>query len=621
MRLSIIFALALTTALVWVAPASAGSVCMIGGSATFLAADVGTGCPGGANNPGELNALTVSVNSAGDVVFTDSAPITDGDGPGGCSASGNTGTCPGAFGFRFDLGDGDDSATVGAIANGGATSTGGDGKDHLTGGPLGDNLDGGLEDDVVEGGAGNDLLAGSAGADQLRGGSGMDELHGGDGPDAVDGGPGADTLTGDQGDDVEQGGDDNDTLDGGAVPGCVGAAGQDQLNGGNGEDALCGGAGPSAGQDNDVVSGGAGEDHAWYLRGADVNVSLDGSTGDGEAGESDNVTSDVEDVTSGFGNDSLTGNDTRNVLDGGPGGDSSSGVGGDDVLMDSGGDGAGDRQDGGAGDDLLAAGPGGDVYIGGDGEDGVTDYAGRGFPVSVSLDGVADDGGGGEGDNVGSDVEDVTGGSAADTLTGNAADNEFDGGRGDDNISGGDGNDGLSGGAGRDTVDGGAGRDDLHGEAGADTLKTPDGQTDRLDCGGGSDAVQADARDDTAGNCENVSVARPTAVTINSVQVTRAGFVVVKVTCPGVERSCAGAIIVKTVRRVARRFIKLGQVNYRLRGGQGKVFRAKIATKDRKALRKARRVKVRAVVTNANADTGDATNATKLATVTTRGLR
>ena len=41
----------------------------------------------------------------------------------------------------------------------------------------------------------------------------------------------------------------------------------------------------------------------------------------------------------------------------------------------------------------------------------------------------------------------------------------------------------------------------------------------------------------------------------------------------------------------------------------------------RKALRKARRVKVRVVVTNVNADTGDSTNATKLATVTTRGLR
>jgi Ca2+-binding RTX toxin-like protein len=352
-----------------------------------------------------------------------------------------------------------------------------------------------------------------------------------------------------------------------------------------------------------------------------VTVSLDGAGGDGESGESDNVTSDVEDVTSGFGTDTLIGNESRNVLDGGPGGDSLTGLGGNDVLMDSGGDSAADRLDGGGDDDLLAGGAGPDVYIGGDGEDGVNDYAGRAFSVSVTLDGVADDGGSGEGDNVGSDVEDVTGGSAADTLTGNADDNELVGGAGDDVISGREGNDGLSGGTGRDTLDGGAGRDDLVGEAGADTLKSQDGQTDRLNCGGGTDTVQADARDDTAGNCENVSVARPTAVAINSVTVTRAGFVVVKVTCPGVERSCAGAIIVKTVRRVSRRFIKLGQVNYRLRGGQAKVFKAAIKAADRKALRKARRVKVRAVVTNANPDTGDSTNATKLVTVTTRGLR
>jgi hypothetical protein len=251
----------------------------------------------------------------------------------------------------------------------------------------------------------------------------------------------------------------------------------------------------------------------------------------------------------------------------------------------------------------------------------VTDYAGRTVPVSVTIDNTPDDGAAGEGDDVRTDVEDVTGGLAADTLTGNASDNELDGGPGDDSITGADGNDGLHGGAGRDTIEGDAGRDHLDGGAGADTLKTRDGQTDRADCGGGTDSVQGEARDDIAGNCENVSVARPTAVLINSVQVTRAGYVVVRVTCPTVERSCAGAIIVKTVRRVARRFIKLGQVNYRLRSGQAKVFRAKIGAKDRKALRRARRVKVRAVVTNVNPETGDSTNATKLATVTTRGLR
>jgi hypothetical protein len=74
------------------------------------------------------------------------------------------------------------------------------------------------------------------------------------------------------------------------------------------------------------------------------------------------------------------------------------------------------------------------------------------------------------------------------------------------------------------------------------------------------------------------------------------------------------------VRRVAKRFIKLGQVNYRLRGDQSKIYRARIASKDRKPLKRAKRVKVRTVVTNVNSDTGGQTNATKLNTVTTRGL-
>src|SRR3954467_4895183 len=140
MRLSILLATALTIALVAAAPANAGSACITpGGTAFFAAADVG--CPGGATGPGGVNALSVSVNSAGAIVFTDANnAVTDADGPGGCSVSGNTATCPGALSYRFDLGDGDDSATVGAVANGGAASTGGDGRDHLVGGPLGDFL-------------------------------------------------------------------------------------------------------------------------------------------------------------------------------------------------------------------------------------------------------------------------------------------------------------------------------------------------------------------------------------------------------------------------------------------------------------------------------------------------
>jgi hypothetical protein len=87
-----------------------------------------------------------------------------------------------------------------------------------------------------------------------------------------------------------------------------------------------------------------------------------------------------------------------------------------------------------------------------------------------------------------------------------------------------------------------------------------------------------------------------------------------------VERVCSGQIFVKTVRRLGGRIITVGRAAYRLRGGLAKVLRIRIAPKDRRSLRRARRVKVRVLVTNSNGDTGDSTNATRLATVTTRGL-
>src|SRR3954454_12762677 len=231
MRLSILLATALTIGLVAAAPASAGRACLTGDTAVFAAADVATGCPGGVNGPGEVNALSVSVNSAGAIVFTDANnPVTDADRPGGCSVSGNTATCPGALSYSFNLGDNDDSATVGAVANGGTTSTGGDGKDHLVGGPLGDVLDGGPGNDTIDGAGGDDTLTGGTGNDTLTGGDGADQMQGQDGVDSLDGGAGADFVTGGAGDDTEHGGEDNDSLDGGDRAGCLDGGGGDSLN-------------------------------------------------------------------------------------------------------------------------------------------------------------------------------------------------------------------------------------------------------------------------------------------------------------------------------------------------------------------------------------------------------
>src|SRR3954468_9285271 len=213
MRLSILLAIGLTTLLVAAAPASAGTVCASGPTATFAAGDVESLC-GGASVAGETNKLTVAGDGAGNVVFTDTSPIADGDGAGGCTASGNTASCPGT-GYVFDLGGGDDSATVGSVASSGP-STGGLGKDTLTGGPLSDQLSGGDGTDALFGGDGQDFLHGGDGADGVDGGSGDDVLFGDDGPDALTGGTGRDSLLGDDGPDALTGGTGRDSLLGGA---------------------------------------------------------------------------------------------------------------------------------------------------------------------------------------------------------------------------------------------------------------------------------------------------------------------------------------------------------------------------------------------------------------------
>ncbi len=241
-------------------------------------------------------------------------------------------------------------------------------------------------DNVLVGTAGNDVICGRGGNDLIRGEGGNDRLYGDDGADSLDGGigndtlfagPGADTFAGGDGTadtvtyaarkvavtltlgdgmandgepgegdnidaDVEQaiGGKRNDVLTGSAADNTLtGANGNDALDGAGGNDALDGGVGA------DSLNGGGGTDTVSYAaRTADVALSLgDGTANDGEVGENDNVASDVENATTGAGNDTITGNGAVNVELGGAGAD----------LLDGGG--GADSVDGGAGDDMLRA--------------------------------------------------------------------------------------------------------------------------------------------------------------------------------------------------------------------------------------------------------------------------
>jgi hypothetical protein len=137
-------------------------------------------------------------------------------------------------------------------------------------------------------------------------------------------------LMGTSGSDVIRGTSGNDTifaLDGNDV--IFGNAGDDDIDGGPGAD---------------DIHGGAGSDSVLYGdRTAPVSVSLDDAANDGQAGEGDNVRSDVENIYGGQGNDTLTGNSAPNLLDG---------SGGDDVIFDGGGR---DRVFGGDGNDTITS--------------------------------------------------------------------------------------------------------------------------------------------------------------------------------------------------------------------------------------------------------------------------
>jgi Ca2+-binding RTX toxin-like protein len=324
-------------------------------------------------------------------------------------------------------GDGNDVLT-GGPAN--EAITGGEGNDTLSGGLGNDHLDDGPGDDTVNGEAGDDTLISREGADFLMGGSGTDlvtyyahvpdvtvtidgqsndgnavdgpagardnvasdveSLQGSTGPDELTGGPGNDNLDGYVG---------NDTLNGvGGADTLYGDSGDDTLNGGSGDDFLQGG-GPGGA---DVMNGGTDvdtvdySDHIWMD--TVVTVTLDGVADDGFLLEHDNAGPDVENIVGTQFGDILTGNASNNSFLGGGGNDTLNGLGGDDNL------------DGGIGADVLSGGSGSDV----------ADYSDRTKPVAVLLDGTANDGESGEGDNVGTDVEDVFGGSGDDTLIGNA---------------------------------------------------------------------------------------------------------------------------------------------------------------------------------------------------------
>ena len=277
-----------------------------------------------------------------------------------------------------------------------------------------------------------------------------------------------------------------------------------------------------------------------------------------DAGDGDDIvdTNDIGaaiTIAAGAGNDVVRGGEGVEVVDGGDGADKLEGRGGADTIL------------GGPGDDPILEGQGGaDVVRGGDGNDtlrgdkhndpvspDVLD-GGPGYDqidgdwevdmgqhqpfITVTEDGVANDGRPGEQDDVGG-IERIYLNAPA-SLSGDGADDEYTvfntentpsalaGGGGndklsafdyDDTVDGGAGDDTLTGGYGNDTVTGGPGRDTIYADVssttchwiqcrlpqGNDTVHARDGEADQIDCGVGTDTAYVDAAD-TVSSCETV---------------------------------------------------------------------------------------------------------------------
>lgn len=206
-----------------------------------------------------------------------------------------------------------------------------------------------------------------------------------------------------------------------------------------------------------------------------------------------------------------------------------------------------DALSGGDGTDALWGGLGPDAFSGGPGADDVIHYDDdvHAAGITVTLDGIADDGLPGEGDNVragdaetivgtrGPDTfvagatpsaiegaggdDKVTGGPADEVLSGDCGylpckDSDEDGGalgnpgdEGDDVVNGEAGDDKIYGSDGNDKLTGGKGKDRIIGAKGSDKLRAADGKKDYVDCGNATDRATVDAVD-TVKACEKVRI-------------------------------------------------------------------------------------------------------------------
>jgi Ca2+-binding RTX toxin-like protein len=414
---------------------------------------------------GETNAIVISNSSAGRFLLDDVYDIVLGSGAEACTypnaPDNSVVSCPLSGTFNVIVEELDDGITVANDVPMTFYLRGDQGADTIDGGGLADEIDGGDGNDVLRGDAGDDEVRGDLGADNLDGGAGTDLL---DYDDERTGGVTVNLTTnvapdGDTFANFEnlQGTLFDDHLTGNASDNLIrGQPGADTLNDGGGG--------------NDTVS------YAGNAQGVVVNlVANTNSEGDTLVGQWEGAIGSAQAdqlsaPAAGF----------AVMLDGRLG---------DDTLM---GGNAADTLIGGAGADMLAGGAAADFLYGGTtvgGSDGAADTAsyddGRTSTVVSSLAGERQDG------DFYSDIQNLTGAGGTDVLTGDAAANV------------------ISGGPGNDSITGGAGADSLRAGDGDDDIQARDGEVDAVECGPGTDLLDADDNDVRV-DCEPRPVFVPT---------------------------------------------------------------------------------------------------------------
>ncbi len=339
--------------------------------------------------------------------------------------------------------------------------TGGAGNDTI----IGDNDAAG---NILTGGDGDDLIMGGLGNDTLTGGNDVDTLS-----YAYITGAGAGITIDLSAGSVNAGAGDVDTL-GDSFENLIATSRNDTLIGNT--------------LNNDIDGGGGTDTITYAARAGTGGLTVDLGTLDvdgyavltfGGIAEQDRLRN-IENLTGTADGDTITGDNSANILLGMAGNDTINGGSGDDTISGGADD---DTLNGDAGDDTISGGAGVDVIDGGTNTavGDTVDYSAESGVVNVNLaTGVVSADGTGSTDTV-INIENVRGGSGTNTIRGNADNNVMTGGASTDNFYGSLGDDTYVGNGGTNTLDYselGGGNVDVRWNGTANTIVKSAGGTD-----------------------------------------------------------------------------------------------------------------------------------------------